>query len=158
MKRKLSIIIVLISLFTMILLTGCGSGKQVNAANEPNVSNEPGVLNNETFVKDLEAKGYKVVEQKQEAGVDPYTFFSVYARNIEVDGKVISIYEFKDEETAEAESATITGAGYIIGNAMVDWVDTPHFYTKGKLIVNYVGKDEKLLKDLESILGKEVVN
>lgn len=152
MKSKLSVLIVFISLFTMILLTGCTKNIPANTANEP------GVVNYEAFVKALEAKGYKVVEPKQEEGVDPHTFFSVYPRYIEVDGKRISVYEFKDEETAEAEAATITGAGYIIGNAMVDWVDTPHFYTKGKLIVNYVGKDEKLLKDLESILGKELVS
>lgn len=151
MKSKLAILIVFMSLFTMILLTGCGKDKQTNTENKPTV------MNYDTFVKDVEAKGYKVVEPKQEEGVDPSTFFSVYPRNIEADGKQITIYEFKDEETAEAEAATITGAGYIIGNAMIDWIDTPHFYNKGKLIVGYVGKDEKLLKDLESILGKDLV-
>jgi hypothetical protein len=38
---------------------------------------------------------------------------------------------------------------------MVAWVDTPHFYSAGRIIVLYVGSDEEILVLLEQVLGPQ---
>ena len=47
--------------------------------------------------------------------------------------------------------------GTIIGNATIDWVDRPHFYQQGGLIVLYAGEDEAILSALEGALGEPFV-
>jgi hypothetical protein len=37
----------------------------------------------------------------------------------------------------------------------VSWVSYPHFYKKGCLIVQYVGKNENIISDIEDILGEQ---
>jgi hypothetical protein len=38
---------------------------------------------------------------------------------------------------------------------MVSWMDTPHFYKTGKIIVLYVGSDTTVLELLEGVLGPQ---
>ncbi|MCL6572463.1 MAG: hypothetical protein K6T88_12395 [Bacillus sp. (in: Bacteria)] len=115
------------------------------------------VLDTERFIHLLEAKGYMVIKPKLENGT-PHTFFSVYPTSYEVDQKGIGIFEYKNEEDAKKDSKTISKDGGIIGNTIIDWIDKPNFYLKGKIIVSYIGSDSKLQKDLDGILGTSITN
>jgi hypothetical protein len=66
-------------------------------------------------------------------------FFAVSGQVITVNGEQVQIYEYADEETANADAARISVDGGTIGNTIVDWSAPPHFYKKGQLIVLYVG-------------------
>ena len=37
----------------------------------------------------------------------------------------------------------------------VSWIDKPHFYKSGRLIVIYIGQDKTITSLLEDILGKQ---
>ena len=45
--------------------------------------------------------------------------------------------------------------GGSIGTSMVTWMDTPHFYKAGHIIVFYVGSDTTILGLLEQMPGPQ---
>ena len=49
----------------------------------------------------------------------------------------------------------IASFGWSIGTTMVTWMDSPHFYNAGKIIVPYLGSDSAVAELLESVLGSQ---
>ena len=84
------------------------------------------------------------------------SFFSVPGRTITVNGMQVTVFEFADEAAQQAAAATISGGGFIIGTSAVDWIDTPHFWAKDRLIVLYVGKDPAQIDLFNGLLGEAV--
>lgn len=80
-------------------------------------------------------------------------FFGPEAQIVEVNGEQLQVFEFPNEGAAEEAVATVSPDGASVGTTMVTWVDTPHFYKSGKLVVIYVGGNTELLSMLEDILG-----
>lgn len=115
-------------------------------------------LETETFKQSLKDKGYTVIKPEIEEGTTPHTFFSVYPTYYEADGNRLAIYEYKNVKKAKNDSEIISKDGFTIGNAIVEWVDHPHFYHKGNIIVSYIGSDAELQNDLSEILGKSITN
>lgn len=78
-----------------------------------------------------------------------------------IGGEAIVIHEFRDAATACQEALSVSADGYAISRregdvtrmTQIDWVNTPHFYCKGQLIVVYVGDDESILTALNDLLG-----
>ena len=141
MSNKRLIIIVLMLL--MVVLSAC-------APNSPAANIQSGGL--DKLVEDLKDVGAQVEMS------DPIedSFFPVPGRAIRVNGKDVTVFEFADEAAQQAAAATINGGGFIIGNAMIDWVDTPHFWAKDRVIVLYVGKDQAQIDLLSGLLGETV--
>jgi hypothetical protein len=81
--------------------------------------------------------------------------FSVPTKVISVGGADVQVFEFASESDAKAASLTISQDGTEIGTSIIRWIDTPHFYTNGKLIVLYVGQNPEIVNLLESFLGKQ---
>lgn len=82
-------------------------------------------------------------------------FFSVKGFGIKVNGSDVQAFEYPDTAAAEAEAATVAPSGSPIGTNMVSWVDAPHFYKAGRVIVLYVGSEPTVLKVLQSALGNQ---
>lgn len=55
----------------------------------------------------------------------------------------------------ENEASQVAPDGGSIGTSMVTWVDTPHFYKAGRIIVLYVGSDETVLGLLAKVMGAQ---
>jgi hypothetical protein len=55
----------------------------------------------------------------------------------------------------EEEASQVTPEGGSIGTSMISWIDTPHFYKAGNILVLYVGSDEAILGLLEKVLGPQ---
>jgi len=81
--------------------------------------------------------------------------FSVPIKVISVGGADIQVYQFQSESDAQASSLMISEDGTEIGTSIIRWMDTPHFYTKGKIIVLYVGQNPEITNLLESFLGTQ---
>jgi len=81
--------------------------------------------------------------------------FSVPIKVISVGGAEIQVYEFQTESDAQESSLMISEDGTEIGTSIIRWMDTPHFYTNGKIIVLYVGQNPEITNLLESFLGKQ---
>ena len=113
-------------------------------------------LNYNKLISELKLQGHKVDEIEQTENETKFTFFLVYPKYIDINGNRISVYEFPDVRTADSQANTISIDGFSIGNAMIEWIDKPYFYKQGKLIVGYVGSDNRILKSLKKILGEPI--
>ena len=113
-------------------------------------------MNYDKFINILKTQGYTVNEIMQSENETRHTFFSVYQQYCDVNGQRISVYEFPDVSTADSQAKTISKDGFSIGNAMISWIDKPHFYKQGKLIVGYIGSNNELLGSLKKILGEPI--
>lgn len=81
--------------------------------------------------------------------------FSTTTKVISVGGATIQVYEFQSESDAESAILTVSEDGTEIGTSIIRWMDTPHFYAKGKIIVLYVGQNPEVTSLLESFLGNQ---
>ncbi len=104
-----------------------------------------------SLVDNLRAVGADV----QPAGDISQPFFLVKGLAITVNGGNVQVFEYADDDAADAEAALISPDASSIGTTMVSWVAAPHFYRIGKLIVLYVGDDETVRSVLESVLGQQ---
>lgn len=82
-------------------------------------------------------------------------FFDVRGRIIGLEGGDIQVFEYPDAAAAEAQAATVSPDGYSVGNTQIGWIEPPHFYRSGKIIVIYIGSDEGTLALLEDVLGPQ---
>jgi hypothetical protein len=81
--------------------------------------------------------------------------FSVPIKVISVGGVNIQVFEFQSDSDAQTASLTVSKDGTEIGTSIIRWMDAPHFYTNGKLLVLYVGQNSEIISLLESFLGKQ---
>lgn len=102
-----------------------------------------------------------LIEALREAGYEVHTlgeiedpFFEGAAQAIEVNGHYVQVYAFGTEAQAAEAAATVSGGGTIIGQSIVDWIEPPHFYEHGTLLVIYAGSDEAVLQGLQAQLGE----
>lgn len=81
--------------------------------------------------------------------------FSVPTKVLSVGGADVQVYQFQTEEDAQDSSQIISEDGTQIGTSIIRWMDSPHFYTQGKIIVLYVGQNPEIMNLLESFLGNQ---
>ncbi|HEX6387263.1 MAG TPA: hypothetical protein VF177_21565 [Anaerolineae bacterium] len=83
--------------------------------------------------------------------------FNTEARTIEANGESVQVFVFESEEAAEVAAGTVSQAGTLVGETIVEWQDAPHFYREGRLIAIYVGSSEEILSALQGALGEPFV-
>jgi hypothetical protein len=156
---------VLIVLFLMVasILSGCVGNSAPDAtptspvaptelpATESPVPESPAVEDQASLIAALEASGATV-----DMG-EPISqaFFSPEGSIIKVNGADVQVFEYESAKTMESEASQVAPDGGSIGTTMVTWIDTPHFYKAGRIIVLYVGSDETVLGLLEQIIGPQ---
>lgn len=84
---------------------------------------------------------------------DSFPFFAVNAQRLLVNGRSVHVFAYPDAAAAAADAARVAPSGTPIGGTQTTWTDPPRFYTRGQLIVLYVGRDEEVSKFLESLMG-----
>jgi predicted small secreted protein len=147
MKRTLLVLFLL----AMLALAGCSTPSPTG---EDAGEGGGAVESHDALAESLAAAGLEI--QQNETLLD--TFFpDTTAQFLTVNDQMIQTFEFPDATTAEAAAATVNEAGNIIGNITVDWVEPPHFYQSGRLIVLYAGQDGAILDALQSALGEPFV-
>jgi len=82
-------------------------------------------------------------------------FFSVPGQVLTVNGNDIQVFEFPSIDDAQTEVNKVSPDGFSIGTSMVNWVASPHFYTRGPLIVLYVGDGRGVQTLLEGVVGSQ---
>lgn len=157
MRKLRNILILGLLLITnMIGILGCNS----------TIKSESG-FDLEEFENEMKSKGYEYKRQDLQGGVlTPISQYMYLNDNIMVDGKqvilydteiIIYSYEYKEEMEKEASSIN-KEASQISRNddlIQIEWQKTPHFYKKGRIIVQYIGDDEKIISDLTEIMGEQ---
>ena len=141
-NKRYVLIIVSLILFTMIL--GC-------------TNKEKNLYTVENFIAEMKEKGYDL--EVSSASKSIYEGERKRAKINENDAIDIYIYEsIKDmEEDAariEDEGSTYRGEKEEV---KIDWASYPHFYKKGSIMVLYVGENEKIINDLNGVLGGQFI-
>jgi hypothetical protein len=159
---KNHILIVSLLMFTFVV-SGCAGNAASNAtatspaepteppATEPAATESSKVEDHHSFLAALEAAGATI-----ETG-EPISqaFFTPEGSIIKVNGMDVQVFEYESAEAMENEASQVAPDGGSIGTTMVTWMDTPHFYKAGRIIVLYVGSDETVLELLENVLGPQ---
>jgi len=103
-----------------------------------------------------------LVDALREAGAEvlpgetvEQAFFSVRGQIIKVNGADVQVFEYESAEAMEADASQVAPDGGSIGTSMVMWVEAPHFFKAGRVLVLYVGEDAAILDLLKSVLGKQ---
>jgi hypothetical protein len=102
------------------------------------------------LVAALQAAGAQV----QEGNPLDQPFFSISGRILMVNGGEAQVFEFPDRLQREKASTRITIDGQPSPTVMIQWLDDPHFWGVGRLIVLYVGSDPAVLDALNGVLGE----
>jgi len=147
MKRYLILIAVL--LLVAAWVAAC-SGQSTPVA--PTVSHGGPVEDYVSLIDALRAVGAAV----EPAGEVEQPFFSVKGQIITVNGADVQVFEYADEAAAEREAEKVGPDGFHIDNSIVDWVASPHFYKKARLIALYVGDDANVKSVLQNVLGAQL--
>jgi len=83
-------------------------------------------------------------------------FFAPEGQVISVNGFQVQVFEYPNEEDTSSAAGTISSDGSSVGTTMVSWVEPPHFFKSGNLIVLYVGEESSILEALHEILGPQI--
>mgnify|MGYP001161140288 FL=1 len=110
---------------------------------------EEACLNLDSLIEKLQEEGLAV----EKAGDVDQPFFSVKGQIIQVNDDVLQVFEYDDLPTTMMEAALVSPNATSVGNIQVEWLDTPHFYHNGKMIIIYLGNDEDLKQTLEKTIG-----
>jgi len=88
---------------------------------------------------------------------DPVTqdFFGPDGHTVKVNGADLQVFEYENAEAMEKDASQVAPDGGSIGTSMVDWIDTPHFYKAGRIIVLYVGSDQAVLDLLRKTISSQ---
>jgi hypothetical protein len=78
-----------------------------------------------------------------------------HAQVIAVNGHRVQVFEFLHTEDTELAAGTIAPDGSSIGPVHPAWIDLPHFWKTGRLIVLYIGNDGDLLHLFTTLLGPQ---
>jgi hypothetical protein len=139
----------MILLFVVALaVSACANRSLAAAPSAP----EPGTIEDKaTLTTALQDAGASV-----EAGeLVSQDFFTPEGSILKVNGADVQVFEYESMEAMEEEASQVSPDGGSIGTSMVMWMDVPHFYKTGKIIVLYVGSDTTVLELLESAVGSQ---
>ncbi len=153
-------------LFILLASAGCSGVSQNVSAALPNPTAVPAptatpvpAFGLDDLIKLVHAVSGTLVmtEEKVDHG------FAIQGTRAELNGRNVWIYQFSSEGEVIAAAKQVSPDGINVtrrdGNLVVqrhgDWIDTPHFYQKGRLIVIYAGKDAAMMKLLSQSMGPQ---
>ena len=139
------VVVMLLVVFAL-TMSACASATPTASPTKPLT-----VEDQESLVKVLQAAGAKV-----ESG-DSITqeFFTPEGHTFKVNGGDLQVYEYPSADAMAQESSKVAPDGGSVGTSMMMWMDTPHFYKAGRIIVLYLGKDKALLDLLNKAMGPQ---
>jgi hypothetical protein len=147
---KTQIWIGLLLLFTF-MVSGCAGNSPTVSATEVATEDSVTVEDKASLIAALQSAGASV-ETGETVLQD---FFTPEGSILKVNGADVQVFEYESAEAMEGEASQVAPDGGSIGTSMVSWMDTPHFYKAGRIIVLYVGSDQAILDVLAKVLGPQ---
>lgn len=92
----------------------------------------------------------------EQAGQAPGFPFSVPLQRLTADGYDLWVHEYAHVVAQEAEAATILMEGWSVNHTPVEWIGSPHYWIRGRVIVIYLGDDRAAIDLLTGALGGEL--
>jgi len=137
-----------------VVAVGCATGGEKlsgpNQAQRRQSKSAP-VTDYPSLIKSLRASGAGATA----VGEVDQPFFSITGMMIKVHGEDVQVFQYANAAAADAEAAPISRDGRAVGTRKIHWIGSPHFYKKERLLVLYVGDNDKVLRSLEAALGQQ---
>jgi len=140
------------------ILSGCSTSTAVATNSAPESSTavppeSPTVEDQVSLIKAIQSAGAtaEVVDTISQPFFTPEGVFVTI--NDEED---IQVFEYKDAQTMENEASQVAPDGGSVGTSMMMWVDEPHFYKAGRIIVLYIGSTPTILDLLDRVMGSQI--
>jgi hypothetical protein len=89
------------------------------------------------------------------AGAVSQPLFNVPGQSLTVNGQEVQAYVFDTPQAMEAAAAEVAADGSTIGTTTPTWTSDPHFYKADRLLVVYVGQDQKIMDILSNAFGAQ---
>jgi len=113
-----------------------------------------------TLLHHLRNSGAFIVEEGE---IPRYSFFDIEGRRVTVHENTIQVYEYANATAMESEANCVSPDGFGITkergdmgmHTEVSWIDLPHFYKAGRIIVIYIGNNNSIISLLEDTLGEQ---
>jgi len=128
-----------------LMVLGC------NGSEAPVVPHGGTVHDHISFIDSLRAQGLIV----EPASPISQPFFPKPGQVLKVNGQDVQVFEFENPSVAQAHTQKISPDGKSVGDTIIDWVETPHFFHVEKIIVLYVGTNPALISALEASAGPQ---
>ncbi|MCV0392735.1 MAG: hypothetical protein K5790_05500 [Nitrosopumilus sp.] len=109
------------------------------------------VIDYQTLVSAIKSRGL-LVKQVDEIIDSP---FLVSTKVLSVSDIDLQVYEFGSASEVQKAIEMVSLDGTEIGLSIIRWMDVPHFYSQGKIIVQYIGHDPEMINLLDSLLGNQ---
>ena len=139
-------------LFVVAAESACG-GEKLTAPDQAQQkqSKSETVIDYPSLIKSLRASGAGATA----VGEVDQPFFSITGMMIKVHAEDVQVFQYADAAAADADAAPISRDGRAVGTRNIHWIGSPHFYKKERLLVLYVGDNDKVLRSLEAALGQQ---
>ena len=127
----------------MVTLAGCtdtGGSPSASSALSPEA---------EALATRLRSSGLSV----EAAGEVEQPFFSVKGQVLANGAEQIQVFTFPSADASAAAASRVSPDGATVGTTSINWVAPPRFYRSEKLVVLYIGRDEKTVAALRTVLG-----
>ncbi len=127
------------------------SAAACNAKSPPAGPSE--ITSTQALVQQLESRG-ATVALAETLPRESNPFFSVSARRLVVNGESLSVFEYPDAASLDADAGKVHPSGTPIGTTQITWIAPPRFYRSSRLIVIYTGSSADVAARLEAVLGR----
>lgn len=134
----------------LIVLASCAAGGSTASHGGP-------VRDYVSLVDNLRAAGATVTP----TGEVSQPFLTGSGQAITVNDAPVQAYEYPSDQAASEEASRIAPDGSSIrtttgGATHIDWMEAPHFYLQGRVLVLYLGSDAATLALLTQVLGTQI--
>ena len=136
--------------FTVVLVS-CGENSDLESRPTMTSPNAP-VFKLADVIDALSGVGATV----EQGGRVPAMPFSVPGQLFDVDAFEIAVREYADAAARAEEEETIAMGGWSVNNTPVEWIASPHYWSRGRVIVLYLGDNPTAIDLLNSTLGPEI--
>jgi len=153
---KLNVIAVFLLMIPYVM-SSCGTSTPVGVVPtvEPSITvpaQSPSVDDQASLIKALQAAGATA----EVADTISQPFFTPEGVFVTINGEDdIQAFEYENAQAMASEASQVAPDGGSVGTSMMMWIDKPHFYKSGHLIVLYIGSNPTILDLLDEVIGSQ---
>lgn len=148
---KLTTISLAFLLIVVFILSGCSASTSVVTESTAEPVSVPSVEDQASLLIGLQSVG--ATADITDTVIQD--FFTSEGSIVTVNGVDIQVFEYENNDAMESEASQVAPDGGSVGTSMMMWMDAPHFYKAGHIIVLYIGNDEQILTLLQSVMGAQ---